>query len=42
MGAMGALMLFVGQQEGHPATPEWWGTGMVVCLGEVQICIWPS
>ena len=22
--------------------PEWWDSGMVICLGEVQICIWPS
>ena len=30
-----ALMLLVGQQEGHPACKknlEWWGTGMVICL----------
>jgi len=27
-------MLFVGQQEGHPACKklEQWGTGMVICL----------
>ena len=25
-----ALMLLVGQQEGHPS--EWWGAGMVICL----------
>ena len=32
--ALSALMLLVGQQEGHPACKklEWWGTGMVVCL----------
>jgi len=29
-----ALMLLVGQQEGHPACKktEWWGAGMVICL----------
>ena len=29
-----ALMLLVGWQEGHPACkkPEWWSTGMVICL----------
>ena len=29
-----ALMLLVGQQEGHPACKktEWWGAGVVVCL----------
>jgi len=27
-------MLLVGRQEGHPACkkPEWWRTGMVICL----------
>jgi len=32
--AFGALMLLVGQQEGHPACKktEWWGAGMVICL----------
>ena len=32
--AFSALMLLVGWQEGHPACkkPEWWGTGMVICL----------
>jgi len=30
-------MLSFGQQEGHL-----WATGVVICLGEVQICIWPS
>jgi len=37
-------MLLVGQQEGHPACKklEWWGAGMVICLGSGQICIWPS
>ena len=30
-----ALTLLVGQQEGHPAckNTEWWGAGMVICLG---------
>jgi len=30
-----ALMLLVGQQEGHPACKktEWWDAGMVICLG---------
>ena len=29
-----ALMLLVGQHEGHPACKktEWWGAGVVVCL----------
>jgi len=32
--AFSALMLLVGQQEGHPACKklEWWGAGMVICL----------
>jgi len=32
--AFSALMLLVGQQEGHPAckTLEWWGAGVVICL----------
>jgi len=25
-----------------PVKSEWWDAGMVICLGEVQICIWPS
>jgi len=39
-----ALRLWVGWQDGHlPCkTTEMWGAGMVICLGEVQICIWPS
>ena len=30
-----ALTLLVGRQEGHPACKktEWWGTGVVICLG---------
>ena len=30
----GALMLLVGQQEGHPACKKlgWWGAGVVICL----------
>jgi len=33
--AFSALMLLVGQQEGHPAckTTERWDAGMVICLG---------
>jgi len=33
--AFSALMLLFGQQEGHPAgkKTEWWGTGVVICLG---------
>jgi len=33
--AFNALTLLVGQQEGHPACKklEWWGAGMVICLG---------
>ena len=32
--AFSALMLLVGQQEGHPACKktEWWGAGTVICL----------
>ena len=32
--AFSALMLLVGQQEGHPVCKkiEWWGAGMVICL----------
>jgi len=34
MFAFSALMLLVGQQEGHAACKktEWWGAGMVICL----------
>jgi len=37
-------MLLIGWQEGHPACKEieWQHAGMVMCLGQVQICIWPS
>ena len=29
-----ALTLLVGRQEGHPACKnEWWGAGVVICLG---------
>jgi len=33
--AFSALTLLVGRQEGHPACKktEWWGAGVVVCLG---------
>jgi len=33
--AFSALTLLVGQQEGHPACKklEWWGAGVVICLG---------
>jgi len=32
--AFSALMLLVGQQEGHPAfkKTEWWDVGVVICL----------
>ena len=42
--AFSALTLLVGWQEGHLACKkiEWWDAGMVMCLGQVQICIWPS
>ena len=35
MFAVSALTLLVGRQEGHPACKkiEWWGDGMVTCLG---------
>ena len=35
--AFSALTLLVGQQEGHAACKktEWWGAGMVICLGVV-------
>ena len=42
--AFTALMLLVGQQEGHPAGKKLSG-GVLPWLsawGEVQICIWPS
>jgi len=43
-GALSALTLLVGRQEGHPACKKtkWWGAGMVICLSEMQTCIWPS
>ena len=33
--AFSALTLLVGRQEGHPACKknEWWGAGVVICLG---------
>jgi len=39
-----ALTLLVGRQEGHLACKklEWWDSGMVICLGSGEICIWPS
>jgi len=38
-----ALMLLVGWQEGIcPVKTEWWAAGMVICLGQVPICIWLS
>jgi len=42
--AFSALVLLVGQQEGHPDRKKMSG-GMLAWLfawGEVQICIWPS
>jgi len=39
--AFSALTLLVGRQEGHPAYKKL-SAGMVICLGEVLICIWPS
>jgi len=42
--AFSALMLLVGQQEGHPACKKLSG-GVLVWLSlwsEVQTCIWPS
>jgi len=44
LGAFSALMLLVGQQEGHPACKKLSG-GVLVLLSvwsEVQTCIWPS
>ena len=33
--AFSALTLLVEQQEGHPACKkQWWGAGMVICLGQ--------
>jgi len=34
LNAFSALMLLVGQQEGHVACKktEWWGAGVVICL----------
>jgi len=26
----------------QPVKTEWWDAGVVICLGDVQICIWPS
>jgi len=42
--AFSALMLLVGQQEGHPACKKLSG-GILAWLsvwGEVQICVWPN
>ena len=38
------LTLLDKQQEGHPACKKLSGCGasMVICLGEMQICIWPA
>jgi len=34
--SLGALILLVKQQEGHPAFKkfEWWDAGMLMCLGQ--------
>ena len=34
--AFNALTLLVGRREGHPACKktEWWGAGVVICLGQ--------
>jgi len=43
--AFNALTLLVWHQEEHPTCKkiEWWGAGVVICLGKVQmICIWSS
>jgi len=41
--AFSVLTLLVGWQEGHPHLAckklDWWGAGMLICLGEVQIYI---
>jgi len=40
-----ALMLLVtwlgGRKGIRPVKTEWWGTFVIICLGEVQICVWP-
>jgi len=37
------MSCWLGSRKGiQPAKTEWWGAGMVICLGKVQICIWPS
>jgi len=44
IGALSALTLLLGQQEGHPACKKLSG-GVLVWLSvwsEVQTCIWPS
>jgi len=34
---------WLGSRKGiRPVKTEWWDAGMVICLGEMQICIWPS
>ena len=39
--AFSALMLLVGQQEGHPACKktEWWGAGVVICLMPLPLTV---
>jgi len=38
-----ALTLLDGWQKGiRTVKTEWWDAGMVICLSEVQISIWPS
>ena len=38
--AFNALTLLVRWQEGRLACKNWWDVGVVIRLGEVQICIW--
>jgi len=39
-----ALTLLVWWQEVHPTCKktEWYGAGVVICLGQSADCIWPS
>jgi len=40
--AFSALMLLAAGRASGLQKTEWWDAGMVTCLGEVQICMWPS
>jgi len=39
--AFSASALLVGWLEGHPACKtQWWGAGMIICLGQAGMIVW--